>query len=450
MPTDRATTLRDGSGSALAESDHDMAQAPERVLPAVEHAHQPAASVPGWKRPFLALEVPAYRNLWFGMLPGTLAMQMGMVTSGYVAYDISGSATAVGLVSTGWGVPMLLFGLVGGVVADRFPKRTILLATQSLIGVAATISAVLVLAGVIEIWQLILIAALQGMGFAFNMPARQAFIAQLVGRERLMNAVALNNAGMNFSRVVGPSVAGALISISVIGAGGVFLLMAGMYAFVVVSLLRIPQRGAPIGEKRPPALKSLADGLHYVRGNSVVFTLLLLAFVPVILGMPYQSLMPVFAKDVFDVGPGGLGVLMTANGIGALIGSLTIASLITFRRRGLLQLGLGMLFGASLALFAFSSGFQMALVMLLFVGFASAGYQSLNSSLVMDHADPAYHGRVMSVYMLTFSAMPLAVVPAGLLADAYGAPATIGLAGILLFAVIGLVGLLHPSYRHIR
>jgi predicted MFS family arabinose efflux permease len=166
--------------------------------------------------------------------------------------------------------------------------------------------------------------------------------------------------------------------------------------------------------------------------------------------MPYQSLMPVFAKSVFDVGPGGLGVLMTANGIGALIGSLTIASLTAFPRRGLLQMFLGMLFGASLAIFAFSEAFGIALVGLVIVGLSSAGFQSLNSSLVMDNADPAYHGRVMSVYMLTFSAMPLAVVPAGILADTYGAPATIGIAGLLLLVIIGLVGLFHPSYRHIR
>jgi predicted MFS family arabinose efflux permease len=223
-----------------------------------------------------------------------------------------------------------------------------------------------------------------------------------------------------------------------------------MYAFVVASLLRIHERGAPLGERRPAPLKSLGDGLRYVRGHAVVFTLLLLAFVPVLLGMPYQSLMPVFAKDVFHVGPGGLGILMTANGVGALVGSLMIASLTAFRRRGLLQMALGMLFGASLAVFAFAELFAVALVALLVVGLSSAGYQSLNSSLVMDHADPAYHGRVMSVYMLTFSAMPLAVVPAGMLADAFGAPATIGIAGLLLLAIIGLVGLLHPSYRHIR
>jgi MFS family permease len=383
------------------------------------------------------------------MLPGTMAMQMGMVAVGYVAYDISGSAAAVGLVSLGSGVPMLTLGLFGGVVADRFPKRTVLVMTQSLIGIAAVINAILVISGVIQIWHLMLVSALQGVGFAFNMPSRQAFVGQLVSRDRLMNAVALNNAGMNFSRVIGPSIAGALIGF--IGAGGVFIIMAAMYVFVVVSLIRIPQRGEPLGSSnRPSPLRSLADGLGYIRGNGVVFTLLVLAFAPVLLGMPYQSLMPVFAEDVFDVGAEGLGLLLTVNGIGALIGSLTIASMTAFRRRGLLQMILGILFGVGVAAFAFPESFMLALPALLLVGFASAGFQSLNSTLVMNNTEPAYHGRVMSVYMLTFSAMPLGVVPFGWLADHYGAPVTIGIGGVILVFVIALVGALHPSYRHIR
>jgi len=407
------------------------------------------AGIPAWKRPFTALEERDFRNLWVGMLPGTLAMQMGMVTTGWVAYDISGSAASVGLVSLGSGVPMLTLGLFGGVVADRFPKRRTLLMTQTLIGVAAVISAVLVLTGVIQIWHLMLISALQGVGFAFNMPSRQAFVAQLISRERLMNAVALNNAGMNFSRVIGPSIAGLFIAI--IGPGEVYVLMAIMYAFVVYGLTRIPQTGAPVGTNRPPPLRSLADGLGYVKANGIVFTLLVLAFAPVLLGMPYQQLMPVFADDVFNVGASGLGLLLSVNGVGALFGSLAVAGISNnFHRRGMLQMAMGILFGLSIAIFALAQSYPIALVMLLLAGATSAGFQSLNSTLVMTNTEPAYHGRVMSVYMLTFSAMPLGVVPFGALSDVYGAPITIGIGGLLLMVVIAVVGLFHPSYRHIK
>ncbi|HUG14058.1 MAG TPA: MFS transporter [Thermomicrobiales bacterium] len=413
-----------------------------------------AAPGQAWKRPFMALEVRDFRRLWISLLPWTIAVQMGMVTTGYVAYDISGLATAVGIVSLGWGLPMLTFGLFGGVVADRFPKRRTLVLTQSLMGLSALITAALVLTGVVQIWHLVLVSVLQGTGFAFGMPSLQAFIAQLVPRERLGQAIALNSAGMNFSRVVGPAMAGALIAWPLVGAGGVFLITTLMYVAVVVNLLRIPHSGAPVpmaeGVARPAPLKSLIEGLGYLRRTSILFTLLALSFAPVLLGMPYQQLMPVFAEDVFNVGPQGLGILLTVNGIGALIGSLVVASMATFRRRGLLQMVMGVTFGLGVAVFGFAQSFTIGLGALLVVGLVSSAYMTLTSTLVMHYAEPAYHGRVMSVYMLTFSAMPLGVVPFGILSDRYGAPVTIGIGGLVLAVIIALVGALHPTYRRIE
>lgn len=233
------------------------------------------------------------------------------------------------------------------------------------------------------------------------------------------------------------------------GEGSVFALMTVMYAFVVFNLLRIEHNGNPTGATRPPPLDALRDGLSYIRRNTIVFSLLSLAFAPVLLGMPYQTLMPVFAEDVIDVGPGGLGVLMAANGFGALIGSLMIASISGFRRRGMLQVGLGTLFRAGIAAFAFGQSFEFGLVALVVVGFASAGYQALNSSLVMHYTEPAFHSRVMSVHLLTFSAMPLGTVPSGALSDRYGAPIMIGTGGLVLAGIIVAVGVLYPPYRRI-
>lgn len=403
-----------------------------------------------WKRPFLVLGQRDFRRLWLGMLPGTLAMTMGQVTNGYLAFDITGSATAVGFVTLGFGLPMLLLSLIGGVAADRFPKRQILISTQSLVGIAALTMAVLVLTGVIEIWMMALVSLLMGISFAFNMPARQAFVAELVERRWLTNAVALNNSGMNASRVIGPSIAGALIGISFIGIGGVYVLMASMYVIVVASLLRLPNRPAAEGSRNVSGLHALRDGIRYMRGNPVLSALILLGFAPVLLGMPYQALMPVFAADVFGVGAQGLGLLMTVNGIGALIGSLAIAGLGRFERRGLLQMGLGITFGLSVAIFAFSQSLWMAMLMLPIIGGASAAYMSVNSTLIMDYAEPAYRGRVMSVNMLTFALMPLSVVPFGALTDAFGAPLPIGIGGVLLVVIVLFYGLLHPRFRHVH
>jgi MFS family permease len=405
---------------------------------------------PKWMRPFLSLRETEFRNLWLGMLPGTMAMQMGMITNGYLAYDLTGSAAAIGLVTLGFGVPMLLFALIGGVVADRVSKRRVLMITQTTIGLCAAMLAFLVISDLIRIWQMTLVAFVMGTCFAFNMPARQSFVAEIISRERLMNAIALNNAGMNMSRVVGPALAGFLISVSWIGIGGVYSVMVLMYIFVVLSLFRVRDRGARPNDGKTSGARSLLDGLSYIRGNPVLMALLLLAFAPVMLGMPYQALMPVFAEDVFHVGPSGLGLLMTVNGVGALAGSLVIASMSAVSRRGLVQLALGAMFGLSLALFAFSEHFGIGLFALFIVGGASAAYMSLNSTLVMDKAEPAYHGRVMSVYMLTFSLMPISVLPVGAIADMVGAPLTIGFGGVALVAVVLLYGALHPSYRHLR
>jgi predicted MFS family arabinose efflux permease len=166
--------------------------------------------------------------------------------------------------------------------------------------------------------------------------------------------------------------------------------------------------------------------------------------------MPYQQLMPVFAKDVFHVGPSGLGLLLTVSGLGALSGALLIASTSAGHRRGLVQMALGITFGLAVATFALGQSFVVALPVLLVVGLAWAGFQSLNGALIISHTEPAYTGRVMSVYLLTFSAMDLGVVGFGWLADRYGAPLPLGIGGLLLAGIIATVGLRHPTYRHIR
>ena len=398
--------------------------------------------------PFAAFRERPYRILWLGMLPSMLAMQMGQVAVGYVAYTISGEATALGWISAGSGVPMLVFSLIGGVVADRMPKRTVLFFTQSTIGLAALVNAVLVITGNIEVWHLIAVSAVQGIAFAFNMPTRQAFVAEIVSPARLMNAIALNNAGMNMSRVVGPALAGALIAVTFIGAGGIFALMAAMYVIVVLMLFLLPP-GRPARAPRGTGLSELKAGLRYVWQHPILRMLLALATVPVLLGLPYVQVMPVFAIDVYEVGSEGLGTLMAVNGLGALAGSLGIASATGLGRKGLVQLSLGLMFGLALAVFALGGSYPLALVAIAIAGAASSGYATLNSTLIMHHTEHEFHGRVMSLYMMTFAIMPLGTVPISWLVDQFGAPITIGVAGFLLAAIIGSVAVLSPTYRRV-
>jgi MFS family permease len=417
----------------------------------------PAPPASGLLAPVLqlypALGVPTFRGLWLGTLPSTLCWMMSIIATGYAAFIISGSATVLGLVSAGVGLPMLCFSLIGGVVADRLPRRLVLLATESIFAVATTLLALVTVAGWLEVWHLVAYTLIQGTAMSFNMPARQAYIAELVGARLLRNAVALNNAGLNFCRIAGPALAGALLAVPGIGVGGVFSAMALIYGVVLLSLWRLPAgTTADGGERRRRAggWAELVEGLGYIGRSPVLLALLGLAFVPLIFGVPYQTLMPLFAEEVFGVGAAGLGVLMAASGIGALLGALAVATLSGYSRPGLLQLALGVAFGLSLVAFAVSPSFLLAVALLVVVGFTLSGYNALNNTLIMGNTEPRLYGRVMSVYLMTYAVMPLASLPAAWLADQVGGRTVVAGGGLVVALAVAGVATLYPRYRHIH
>jgi MFS family permease len=399
-----------------------------------------------WLRIFPSLQERDFRVLWAGMLPGVLSMQMNLFANGYLAFELTGTASSIGIISLGFGIPMLVFSLLAGVIADRYSKRFILLASQSVTVLTSLIMAALVISGTIEVWQMAALSFLQGSAFSFQMPARQSFITELVSPERLLNAVSLNSAGLNACRVAGPPLAGWLIGVSWINTGGAYLLMALLYALVIPSLLGITERSR-IEEGRMKGWKAFVEGFSYIHGHPALLSLLALSLAPIILGMPFQALMPVFAKNIYAVGPEGLGMLMMANGVGAIAGSVAIASMNSIKRPGIVQLALGGFLGATLAVFAFLNSFRIALLMLFIIGVISSSYLALNSTLIMGRSDRRYHGRIMSVYMLTFSALPLGNMVMSLIADAVGVQATVGFGGLLLVLVVFVFGFFSSSYR---
>lgn len=403
-----------------------------------------------WLERFPALLERDFRALWLGMLPGVLAMQMYLFTNGYLAFELTGSAKSIGYISMGFGIPMLVFSLIGGITADRYSKRNILMISQAIILVASVIMAVLVITGLIKIWHMVLVSGMIGSAFTFQMPARLSFVAELVSPARLMNAVAINSAGLNACRVIGPPLAGWLISKSWIDIAGVYVIMAAMGVIVVLSLFKVPDLGAALQSKDEAGGRAVINGLVYIRSNRVLVVLLFLSLAPIILGMPIQALMPVFAKNVFGVGPRGLSFLMASYGVGALIGSLAIATLRNLKRPGVVQLILGVLFGLTLAVFAFGYSYPLGLIMMFWVGVISSSYLSLNVTLLMNASDKRYHGRVMSVYMLTFSAMPFGNMIMSAFADAFTAPMTIGVGGLALSIIVLLFGLFSPAYRRLQ
>ena len=389
---------------------------------------------------------------WLSTLGGPLAYQMGVVAVGYAAFQLTGAATPLGLVSLAIGLPMMVFSLVGGVIADRAPRRLVMMLCQGLLAVCAVALAWLTSSGTLELWHLLVISVVQGTAFSFNLPARQAYLADLVGPYYLRNAAALHNAGMNFTRIAGPALAGGVISLPILGLGGVFACMAVLYSSVVATYFRLPEQrpSPPAGEQeRPSGWVLFREGMDYIRSSPTLRTLLFAGLVLTLLGMPFQTLMPVFADEVYGVGAAGLGIMMAAIGAGALAGAVLVAALSLRGRLGLLQLWMGVLFGASLVGFGLAPAYWVAVLMLLMVGFSSAAYSSLNNTLAMGNTDERLMGRVMSSYQLLFAMMPLGTLPAAWLADRIGGPATVTVTGILVTVAVAAIALRFPAFRRI-
>ncbi len=402
-------------------------------------------------RAFPALANAHYRLLWMGLVPSILANQMGMVATGYTAFMLTGSATMLAVVGSAVSIPMLFLSLVGGVVADRLPRRNIIVACQTAMGLGTAAVAVLAYLGRIEVWHLIMLGLVNGTAFSFQMPARNAYTADLVGGSLLRSAVSLNNAGMNFTRIAGPALAGFLLVVPVVGIAGTFALMAGFYGVAMFTFSRLPPGDVailePNGERLPPWVQ-LTDGLRYVWRSRSIRPLLFIAFAILLFGMPYQAMLPLFAERVYGAGAQGLGILNAGVGVGALLGSLATAvgSGTSGLRKHQLAAGVG--FGVGLLGFGLAPSFPLGVLAVAVVGFCWAAFMAINATLIMEHTEAGLYGRVMSIYLLTFGLMPVSTIPAGWLADIIGGQATVTITGVLVLLCIIVVGLL-PSYRQI-
>lgn len=398
---------------------------------------------------FDSLKEPSYRWLWLGMLGSFAGMQMQMLARGWLVVDkLDGSALDLGIVTSSNGLPLLALSLFGGVISDRFPKRNLLIITQSCNGLIALLVALLIVTDRVQIWHMILAAMLTGTVFAFNMPGRQSLIPELVSKEKLSNAVALNSAGMNLNRIIAPGLAGILVA--VIGLGGVYFMIVACYAFAAFAMLLVRPTRPPTSPRTASILHDLKAGIRYARNDTRISTLLLLALLPLLFAHPYQALLPVFAKSVLGIESDGLGFLMGAIGLGAVIGALALASLSGFRSRGVLMVSLLVVFGLALVLFARSGSLYLSLFALFLVGIGSMGYNALNHTLMLTTSTPEMRGRVTSIYMMSFGIMPLGVFPMTAAADAIGPPnaLTIGGAGLVLITL--LMVLWRPQIRALK
>ena len=372
------------------------------------------------------------------------ATQMQMLVRGYLTYELTESATLVGIVSSAGAVAVLVFALWGGAIADRVERRRVIQLGQGVSVVLALIVGVAVLFDVIAWYHLLMAGIVQGIMWSFLAPARQALVPQLVGTQNLGNAIALTAAAMSGSAAVAPSIAGVLYGR--IGPEGVYFVIAGMSAVAVLLTTSIPRTPLEREGKKPPMLEDIKDGIQYLLRSPFIMTLLLFGLGMTMIVMPYRFLLPVYVVEVYGRGSESLGLLLSIVGVGSLAGSLFIAS-ITRWHRGLLLLGGG--FAAGLALITTSAIpiFFVAAPFMLMLGLGDSSNRSLNQTLVMENMDAEYRGRIMSLWMMKFGLMPLGILPISIIAEQFGPQASFTCMGVAIIIITLLILL---SSRQLR
>ena len=385
----------------------------------------------GWKQTFNSLSNVHFRHFWLGMLVMMGAMQMQMLARGYLVYELTNQNAAIlGLVNAATALPILVLALFGGAIADRMERKRIVQLGQSGAAILALFIAISISLGYITWWHLLVTSVVHGSLMAMLMPARQSMIPQLVGKEMLGNAMALNAAGMSMSTMLAPAVAGGLYAL--IGPAGVYYVLCGMLVVSLILTGLLPKSSNEVSAIKTSVLADISAGLSYIRRTRMVMVLLLLGLATTMLAMPFRFLMPVFVVDVYHKGPEAMGLLVSLMGLGTLVGSLFIAGL-GKNLRGLLLITLTFITGAALLLVSIFPIYTLALGLMLLLGLGDAGRRALNQALVMEVSDDEYRGRVWSVFMMNFGLMPLGVLPAALIAEYYGGQVAIGiLAGLML------------------
>jgi len=386
-------------------------------------------------RVFKAFQYRDFRLMWIGACMSSIGTWMQIVAQGWLIYRLSHSAFLLALDQFLGGIPIFLFSLIGGVVADRAERRKILLGSQYVQMACATILTVLIVMGRIHVWHMLALSFVSGLAQAFGGPAYSALIPSLVSREDMPNAIALNSIQFNTAVTIGPALAGQ--ALAKLGEQWCFGLNALSFLAPIVSLSIITARYLP--EKTNDTIfGSLKQGIKFVRKQGSMEALILLAFCMTALAMPMRTYIPVFVKDIFHRGPETFGNLLSAMGIGSIIGSLTVASMGNIPNKGRVALVTLISLGAGITGFSISKALPLSYAMLVIVGASMMMVFATVTSLVQLIATNEMRGRVMSVYNCAFrGGMPMGNLLSGWLVPMFTAPVVLGVNGLLLILMAG-------------
>jgi MFS family permease len=419
-----------------------------------------AAGRPRWRAVGRALRHRNFQLFFGGQLISLVGTWMQTVAQSWLVYRLTGSGLKLGAVGFASQIPVFLFAPLGGITADRYDRRRVVMGTQMASMLLAFVLAGLTLSGRVQVWHVFVLAALLGVVNAFDIPARQSFLVDMVGKEDLMNAIALNSSMFNGARVIGPAIAGVLVA--KLGEGWCFFANGASYIAVIIGLLLMKVNAAGRVSPQTSPWEHIIEGFRFVSRTAPIRALLELLAVVSMTGMPYVVLMPIFAVRILhsggqelasllgshDLGAVRLGILMGSTGVGALLGALTLAM-----RSGVKGLGRWVTvccagFGLSLVLFALSRFFWVSVVLLMPVGYFMMLQMACSNTLIQVMVPDELRGRVMAVYSMMFMGLaPVGALLGGALADRLGAPVTVAMGGLAALAGAWWFGVRLPKIR---
>jgi len=410
-----------------------------------------AASVPGSQRLLQALSALRHRNYrlyWFGQLASVLAQNMEGVAQSWLVLEITNSPLLLGLTGLTFAAPTILLSLLGGVIADRADRRRIMILSQSASALNFLIIGTLVVTESIAQWHVMTLAFVSGCVRAFDRPSRMALLPQMVPKEDIPNAVAVGGTIWQLNRLVGPAVAGMAIYLIGIGPTYYFCFVASISAVGLWLPIRIESRATALAAAG--LVQHMIDGLRFIRANEIYYTFIGMTFFNSVFGMSYLILMPVFARNVLDVGSQGFGFLQSTGGAGALCGVLAAAYFSHAGGKGLQAIGGAVTFGLLIMVFAFSKSYPLSLALAFFLGVSSQLYMTTINTILQVNLPDQLRGRVMGIFGLTWDLMPVGGMIAGAIAEFAGAPVAVGFGGLMVAAMAAFVAIALPNIRRLE
>ena len=403
--------------------------------------------------PLKPFSYPQFRLYWAASLASVMPFVMGMAARGWLVLEETDSPFMVTAVQAVLMLPMAFLTPFGGVIADRLNRKMVLIAGDAANLLILVVMAVLLLLGVIQVWHIFLLAFLNGTAFSMSWPTRATVVHDVVDRGDLAKGVAIYTTVFSICHLSGPPLAGYLMDISPEQFGWTFLVASAFLipAIALLLLLRFPDRPAtPEGERRPSVMRSIAEGLTHIKASSLLTGLLLMSVVIAVFGLPYQSLLPVFAKNILGTGPDGLGLLLAAAGAGAIAGSFIVALLSTTKRlRGLIRAA-GFAFGVAIILFALSPYFPTSLVLAMCLGLLLHVF-GVSTFVLVQVGSPAHmRGRVIGILMLAWGFGPAGMLLLGLGAEVLDPRIAMVVMGVISFVLIGVLTLAIPALRRME